>query len=228
VLAALVADGPYAALYSVPFPGTFRADHIIRLCEQLPPVPVPTTVVVLDNASIDISHLVRAARPALRTRRTFLYYLPPYSPELNDIERHFRTIKYDDLPERRYPTIPLLDAAVRQAFTAAEERLMAKHAPSVQPQQQPRRAAYHNTALLTCPPQSDGGLSLRNDVLISRVLRALIVQSTALLEACIITLYLDRSKSQSSSRGPNRQSETSPYNICDIMRNSFGCAVRIL
>lgn len=140
VLAALVADGPFAALYWVPFPGTFRADHIVRLGEALPPVPVPT-VVVLDNASIHTSTIVRTARPALRARRTFFYYLPPYSPELNDIERLFRTIKYDDLPERRYPSIPLLDAAVQQAFTTAEERLLAKHHVAIQPQLQPRLAA---------------------------------------------------------------------------------------
>nr|CAA9285899.1 hypothetical protein AVDCRST_MAG63-3966 [uncultured Armatimonadetes bacterium] len=140
VLAALVPDGPYAALYWVPFAGTFRADHIVRLCEELPPVPVPT-VLVLDNASIHISTEVKAARPALRVRRTFLYYLPPYSPERNDIERLFRTVKYDDLPERRYPSIPLLDAAVQHAFTTAEERLLANHACLTQPLQQPRRAA---------------------------------------------------------------------------------------
>ncbi len=140
VLAALVPEGPYAALYWVPFPGTFRADHIVRLCEQLPPVPVPT-VVVLDNASIHVSSEVKVARQTLRARRTFLYYLPPYSPELNDIERLFRTIKYDDLPERRYPSIPLLDAAVHQAFTTAEERLLAKHSLPHTPQQLPRLAA---------------------------------------------------------------------------------------
>ncbi len=140
VLAALVPDGPYAALYWVPFPGTFRADHIVRLCEQLPPVPVPT-VVVLDNASIHVSAEVQAARPALRARRTFLYYLPPYSPELNDIERLFRTIKHDDLPERRYPSIPLLDAAVQQAFITAEERLVATHSLPAQPLHEPQPAA---------------------------------------------------------------------------------------
>ncbi len=140
VLAALVPEGPYTALYWVHFPGTFRADHIVRLCEQLPPVPVPT-VVVLDNASIHTSTIVKAARPALRVRRTFLYYLPPYSPELNDIERLFRTVKYHDLPERRYPTMTLLDTAVQQAFTTAEERLVANHCLPAQPQQQPRLAA---------------------------------------------------------------------------------------
>lgn len=140
VLAALVPDGPSAALAWVPFPATFRADHRVRRCAQLPPVPVPT-VVVLDNASIHTSHIVRAARPALRARRTFLYYLPPSSPELNDIERLCRTLTYDDLPARRYPSIPLLDAAVHQAFSTAEERLLLNHHCVIQPLQQPRRAA---------------------------------------------------------------------------------------
>lgn len=139
-LAALVPDGPYAALYWVSFPGTFRADHLVRFCAELPPVPVPT-VVVLDNASMHTSATVRAARSALRARHTFLYYLPPYSPDLNDIERLFRTIKHYDLPERRYATIPLLDAAVQRAFTSAEERLVTAHAAPAQPQHQPRLAA---------------------------------------------------------------------------------------
>jgi hypothetical protein len=140
VLAALVPTGPYAALFWVPFAGTFRADHLVRLCEQLPPVPVPT-VVVRDNASIHSSTHVKAARPALRAQRTFLSYLPPYSPTLNDIERLFRTIKHYDLPERRYTTIPLLDAAVHHAFTAAEERLMVTLAAPARRQHQPRLAA---------------------------------------------------------------------------------------
>ena len=63
VLAVLISAGPYVARFWVTFPGTFRADHIARLCEELPPVPVPT-VVVLENASIHVRTIVRAARSA--------------------------------------------------------------------------------------------------------------------------------------------------------------------
>lgn len=53
--------------------------------------------------------------------------LPPYSPELNAIEPAFRAIQHDDLPERRYATVPALRAAVDAARTAYEVRTIAKH-----------------------------------------------------------------------------------------------------
>jgi hypothetical protein len=92
---------------------------LLHFLRELPPAPVPT-VIVLDNAGFHRSQEVRAARADLWQRRIYLYYLPPYSPELNDIERLFRTIKHCDLPERRYPTFDALDAAVNAAFERQE------------------------------------------------------------------------------------------------------------
>jgi hypothetical protein len=86
---------------------------------------------VLDNAGLHRSQAIRAARADLHRRRIYLYYLPPYSPELNDIERLFRTIKHHELPERRYPTFDALDAAVVAAFERQEAHLLTK--PSTQP-----------------------------------------------------------------------------------------------
>jgi hypothetical protein len=133
-LAALVKAGATPALYWVAKPDAFHAAHLIRFLQELPPAPVPT-VVVLDNGSIHRSREVRAVLPRLWTRGVYLYFLPPYSPDLNDIEPVFRVIKYDEMPARRYPTTPALIDAVHTAFSAYEERLIAKHA------QQPRRAA---------------------------------------------------------------------------------------
>ena len=70
---------------------------------------------------------------SVRRRGQYLYFLPPYSPELNEIEPVFRTIKYDELPDRSYPTLDALRGAVRAAFTTYEERLIAKHAPQLRP-----------------------------------------------------------------------------------------------
>lgn len=67
---------------------------------------------VLDNASSHRSHVVRDALPSLWAKRIYLSYLPPYSPELNDLEPVFRVIKHDDPPERHYPTAPALQAAM--------------------------------------------------------------------------------------------------------------------
>ena len=125
-LAALVKGGA-AALYWVATPGSLRAAHLIRFLHQLPPAPVPT-VVVLDNGSIHRSTETRIAIPALWARGVYLYFLPAYSPELNEIEPAFGAVKHHHLPERRYVSVPALLDAVHAAFTTYEETLIAKSA----------------------------------------------------------------------------------------------------
>ena len=133
-LAALVKAGAAPALYWVAKPGRLRSEHLVAFLAELPSAPVPT-VVVLDNGAIHRSKETRAALPALWARGVFLYFLPPYSPELNAIEPAFRAIKHHHLPERRYTTVPALIDAVDAGFAAYEEDLIAKHA------HHPRRAA---------------------------------------------------------------------------------------
>ena len=133
-LAALVWGHAAPALYWVAKPGSLRAEHLIAFLQQLPPVPIPT-VVVLDNGSIHRSKEVRGAVPDLWARGVYLYYLPPYSPELNAIERLFRTIKHHELPERTYPTFDALQEAVHAAFTRYE------HAHCLKPALHPGLAA---------------------------------------------------------------------------------------
>jgi putative transposase len=133
-LAALVKGGGRPALYWVAKPGSLRARHLVAFLTELPAAPVPT-VIVLDNGSIHRSKETRAAIPALWARGVFLYFLPPYSPELNAIEPVFGAIKHRSLPERRYTTVPALIDAVHAAFTAYEEALIAQSV------HHPRRAA---------------------------------------------------------------------------------------
>ncbi len=59
----------------------------------------------------------------MRQRGIHLYYLPPYSPELNLIEPFLGVVKYTEMPERSYPTMPSLLEAINQAFTRCEQRL---------------------------------------------------------------------------------------------------------
>jgi putative transposase len=91
--------------------------------------------VVLDNGAIHRSKETRAAIPTLCERGVYLYFLPPYSPELNAIESVFRVVKHNELPERRYTTMPALLDAVHAAFTTYEEARIARSA------HHPRRAA---------------------------------------------------------------------------------------
>ena len=131
-LAALVWGAAAPALYWVAKPGSLRARHLVAFFQDLPPVPVPT-VVVLDNGSIHRSKETRTALPDLWKQGVHLYFLPPYSPDLNAIEAAFRVIKHDELPARRYTSVPALLDAVHTAFTTYEEKLIAKHAHHLRP-----------------------------------------------------------------------------------------------
>jgi len=72
--------------------------------------------------------VVGAPRAELRKQRIYLYYLPSYSPELNQIEPVFGGIKAHDLPERAYASYDALEEAVDLGFAQAEERLLARTA----------------------------------------------------------------------------------------------------
>ena len=126
-LAALVWGDAAPALYWVAKPGSLRAEQLVRFLTELPPVSVPT-VVVLDNGSIHRGTETRAAVSDLWARGVYLSFLPPYSPELNEIEPVFRVIKHDELPERRSTTMPALVEAVHTAFTTSEEARIARSA----------------------------------------------------------------------------------------------------
>lgn len=98
----------------------FDAVDLVACLEQLADPDLPT-VVVLDNAGFHRARLVHEALPRLRGLGVYLSYLPPYSPELNDIERLFRVIKHHELPERTYPTFDALQDAVHRAFRRYED-----------------------------------------------------------------------------------------------------------
>ncbi len=73
-------------------------------------------IIVLDNASTHTSKAVKAVLPALEAAGVTLYYLPPYSPELNRIEDLWRQVNYHDLPVRSYRTLDDLRTAVEDAL----------------------------------------------------------------------------------------------------------------
>jgi transposase len=100
-------------------------DLLAYLRDRLPAAAVPR-VVVLDNAGIHTSKVVKAARPDLARRGVYLYYLPAYSPELNRIEPVFKQVKHHDIPVRSYTTKADLRAAVEAGFETFRRRLRPK------------------------------------------------------------------------------------------------------
>ena len=68
---------------------------------MLLPVLRPGDIVVLDNLG---SHKSKAVRQAIRAAGARLWFLPPYSPDLNPIEQTFAKIKHwMRMAQRREP-----------------------------------------------------------------------------------------------------------------------------
>jgi len=133
VLAALVRDDPSPSLTWDTAPRSLTSADLLAFLPGIPRRTDRPLVVVLDNASLHRSGTVRAALPTLWAQRIYLYFLPPYSPELNLIEPVFRVVKHNDLPERSYTTDPALEDAVDAAFTRYEDRHYAAAKARIQP-----------------------------------------------------------------------------------------------
>ena len=131
-LAAYAPYGPAPWLGALPFERTLTSDDLIAYLKALPAADVPR-VVVLDNASLHISKVTKAARPGLAKLGIYLYYLPAYSPELNEIEPVFKQVKHHEIPQRSYTRKAELRAAVEQGFDQYRNKLRPKDCQQLRP-----------------------------------------------------------------------------------------------
>ena len=74
---------------------TFNTDKIICFLDRFAAQIVKRTVVVLDNSPIHRSNKFKAKIKEWEEKDLLIYFLPPYSPELNLIEILWRRIKYN-------------------------------------------------------------------------------------------------------------------------------------
>lgn len=100
-------------LHTAPTEKTVTAAHFISSVESLlAQHGHGPHVVVLDNAAIHRSKDVRAKRREWKARGLRVFFLPPYSPHLNKIERLWRHIKYHWLPPQAYTDFATLCESV--------------------------------------------------------------------------------------------------------------------
>ena len=99
-------------LYSLTFDG-FNSDTFIYYLKWLLKAfkTKKKIVLILDNASSHKSHKVKEF-VAKHKRRLELLYLPPYSPELNPIERVWKHLRYHVTHNVYFETLQLLEDAV--------------------------------------------------------------------------------------------------------------------
>lgn len=80
-------------------------------------------VVVLDNYAPHHGREIREQAATLEAAGIELFYLPPYSPELNLIEPMWRHIKHEQMPVRSHKTADELKTAVEAALHQAAAAL---------------------------------------------------------------------------------------------------------
>jgi len=73
---------------------TFNSDKLISFMDRFVEQTVKKTVVILDNAPIHRSKKFKSKIAEWEEKDVLIYFLPPYSPELNLIEILWRRIKY--------------------------------------------------------------------------------------------------------------------------------------
>jgi len=69
---------------------SFHDAVVNKILPHLMPWPLPNSIVIIDNARI---HMYKEFQDAIESRGAMLYFLPPYSPQLNPIEVGFSLVK---------------------------------------------------------------------------------------------------------------------------------------
>ena len=84
---------PHGHWRTLTFLGALRCDRLTAPCLQQVLVPQlqPGDIVIMDNLG---SHKSAALRSLIKAAGARLWYLPPYSPDLNPIEQTFAKIKH--------------------------------------------------------------------------------------------------------------------------------------
>ena len=91
VLAAMLSNGE---LFSVKYWKTTTSEVFVKFIESLKKGIEKPMTIILDNASIHKANAIQPALELLKKQGVTLYFLPPYSPELNRIEKLWHLMKH--------------------------------------------------------------------------------------------------------------------------------------
>lgn len=106
--------------------GSITAAFVVNQLETLSWKLTKPTVVVLDNARIHTATQVTQRLIDWQQRGLYLFYLPPYSPHLNLVERVWKELKARWLRPEDYQSSSSLFYAVWLALAAVGQELFIK------------------------------------------------------------------------------------------------------
>ncbi|MBE9562499.1 MAG: IS630 family transposase [Proteobacteria bacterium] len=86
------------------FSKNVNAEMVIQFLDKFSMGLRKQTVVVLDNASIHTAKKLKKCFAAWQHRGLYIFYLPPYSPHLNIIERFWKELKEGWIRPQDYET----------------------------------------------------------------------------------------------------------------------------
>lgn len=89
---------PTCQLFSKMVVGGFNSSLVINCIDDFVRTIKKKTILILDNAPIHKSKAFKEKMKEWLNLDLYIYFLPPYSPELNKIEILWRFIKYKWLP----------------------------------------------------------------------------------------------------------------------------------
>ena len=102
---------------------SFSAQFILEEFETLSLNLRKLTVVVLDNARIHTSQIIKERLKIWQQRGLYLFYLPRYSPHLNIVETLWRKLKYEWLTPSDYQSKDHLFYQINLALKAVGNSL---------------------------------------------------------------------------------------------------------
>jgi transposase len=102
---------------------TMTAQFILERLENFSLRLQKLTVIVLDNARIHTSRIIKERIKVWQTRGLYIFYLPRYSPHLNIVETLWRKLKYEWLSPADYQSRENLFYQIRLALTAVGNSL---------------------------------------------------------------------------------------------------------
>jgi transposase len=101
-----------------------NAQFVLEQLEELSFTIKKHTVVVMDNATVHTAKKIKERIRCWQKRGLYIYYLPPYSPQLNIIEKLWKELKSRWLKPSDYVTADNLFYAVSLALGAVGEELL--------------------------------------------------------------------------------------------------------